>query len=42
MGHDHHLQHGIQYTSQKGQLGMDKSKWIPGEDYFVQLVIWVQ
>ncbi|MBA5248117.1 Hydroxylamine oxidoreductase (Fragment) [hydrothermal vent metagenome] len=41
MGPDHpHIEiyneskHGIQYASQKGQLGMDKSKWIPGEDYF--------
>jgi hydroxylamine dehydrogenase len=41
MGPDHpHIEiyneskHGIQYASQKGQLGMDKSKWIPGEDYY--------
>jgi nitrate/TMAO reductase-like tetraheme cytochrome c subunit len=42
MGPDHpHIEiyneskHGIQYASQKGQLGMDKSKWIPGEDFYV-------
>ena len=41
MGPDHpHIEvyneskHGIQYASQKGQLGMDKSKWVPGEDFF--------
>ncbi len=40
MGPDHpHIEvyneskHGIQYASQKGQLGMDRAKWIPGEDY---------
>jgi len=41
MGPDHpHIEvyneskHGIQYASQKGQLGMDKSKWVPGEDFY--------
>ncbi len=40
MGPDHpHIEvyneskHGIAYASQKEQLGMDRAKWIPGEDY---------
>ncbi len=41
MGPDHpHIEiyneskHGIQYTANKGKLGMEKSKWILGEDYY--------